>query len=367
MKTSFLFSLTIIIINLFYGLGSYGLLNNNEGLYAEVAREMLISGNWVIPHLNGVPYIEKPPLLYWLIATCFSIFGVSEFSARLVTTVSGFGLLWILWNFSKTYFDRKTADQSFLMLGTSLGFIAFSRMVYFDVLFAFFLTLTLTLAYRWYDSEKRHFLWGTYTALGFAILTKGFVALACVGVVGALFFALEKPGWAKIRQCFSFRGICLLFLFTAPWHIAASYQHEGFAWWYFINEHVLRFLGLREPKDYYSGPWYYYLVRMPLYIFPWTFWLPLLWQKIKHDRLINFLWAWLGGTLLFFSLSKAKANYYMVIGLPPLILWLSICLSKKWNNFGRLRRRAFYGTALFLAVFIPVILHGSVWWTQSII
>ncbi|MCP4923573.1 MAG: phospholipid carrier-dependent glycosyltransferase [bacterium] len=262
MKFSFLFPLFAVGIALFYGLGSYGLLNNNEGLYAEVAREMLASGDWIIPHLNGVPYIEKPPLLYWLLACSFSLFGVSEFSARLVTTSAGFGLLWVLWSFARTTLDRDTANRSCLMLGTSLGFIVFARMVYFDVLFALFLTLALTLAYRWYVLEKRTLLWGAYATLGLGILTKGFVALACVGIVGGLFFILDRPGWAKIRCCFSLRGILVLLVLTVPWHIAASFQHEGFAWWYFINEHVLRFVGLREPKDYYSGTWYYYLVSM---------------------------------------------------------------------------------------------------------
>lgn len=314
----------IIVSIFFFALGSYPLLNNNEGLYAEIPKEMLESGNWIIPYLNDVIYIEKPPLLYWLIALSYQTFGVSEWSARLIPATSGiFTCLIILWFSLKLNLQKLNWLSSFI-LSTSFGYIICSRMVFFDILLTFFVTTSLLFFYLWFKEEKLTFLRISYISLALAVLSKGLVAIILAGGVVLIFFVIEKVSLKKIKTFFDLTSILLFLLITLPWHIAAIIQEEGFAWFFFVNEHFLRFLGLKEPKDFYSGAIYYYLIKIPLYLFPWSLFLFILLKKTTlSSKLARFCWIWILFFLAFFSLSTAKANYYLILGLPPLTLLLA--------------------------------------------
>jgi 4-amino-4-deoxy-L-arabinose transferase-like glycosyltransferase len=324
----------------YYALGSYPLLNNNEGLYAEIPREMLSSGNWLIPHLNGVLYIEKPPLLYWLIALNYKFFGISEWSARAIPATAGLATCLSLLFFSLRQKIAKIYWLPSFILATSLGYVVTARIVMFDCLFTCFITASLLLLYLWATQGHSKYLRFAYASLALAVLTKGLVALILVGgVVLALLFFIKSPGskWTKIKALFDPLALLIFLAIVLPWHIAASLQQDGFAWFYFINEHFLRFLGLREPRDYYGGPFYYYFIRIPLYLFPWSWFLLALCKRTKnkcsfaprlqpiqllscHDNqpFIKFCWVWFLFFLFFFSISAAKANYYLVAAFPPL-------------------------------------------------
>ncbi len=342
------------------GLTSYGILNNNEGLYAQIGWETLTGGHWVIPHLNGVPYIEKPPLLYWLLAFSFKIFGKTVFAARCVPSL--FGALTV---FSWIWFGHRIQQKllgfwAAFLLSTSLGFIVFSRMVFFDIVLTFFLSLSLFHFYLAYHSRSRLNLFLMWGLLALAILTKGFVALLLWGGITTLFILLERA-WNFLLFLLNPLGIALFLAIVAPWHIAASYENHHFAWFYFINEHVMRFLDLRIPKDYYTGSVFYYLPRLWAYLLPWgaifpffllkkTAWINL-WRaltgKKSLDPFLKFLWIWFGVIFVFFSCSRAKANYYMIAAVPPLcgcIAW--------WFQHISHRLRWAVGFVLFNAMLI---------------
>lgn len=323
----FLTFITLFIF--FYRLGAYGLFDNNEGLYAEIAHEILLSGNFVIPTLNGAPYIEKPPLLYWLIAVSFKVFGVGEYSARMVPALAGFSTVWGVYFFMRRFKSTHAAFYSAVMLTTSIGFITFSHMIFFDVLLTCFLTFALLFYFEWWRTTEQKNLITFYIFMAAAVMTKGGVALVLVGTTLIAFWIVERRGWSWVFNSFNPLGILLFLVFVAPWHVMASFQDPNFLHFYFINEHVYRFLDIREPRDYYRGPWYYYLHRLALYLLPW---LPFLGcrtssnNNIEHRSLIRFLLCWMIVFLCFFSLSKAKANYYIVTLMPAIFLYFGLQL-----------------------------------------
>ncbi|MGE5650766.1 MAG: ArnT family glycosyltransferase [Bacillota bacterium] len=324
------------------GLGGFGILDNNEGLYAEIPREMLASHDWrlwVIPHLNGLPYMEKPPLLYWLTALSFALFGQSEWAARLVPAASSLSCVAMLLRFGGVVRRPQAARLAALMFVSGVGVTAMSHVLMFDMLLTALLTAALMFGYRFLQEEKPVWLRWSYAFLALALLAKGFVALILYGLVVVIFVAASGGSLAGfLRRCASLfdpRALLVFVLIAAPWHIAASMTEPIFAWFYFINEHVLRFLGKREPHDYYSGGWWYYLPRMAIYLFPWSFLLfGMAVSRRKHARpeeglLKRFLFvAWLV-PLLFFSVSSAKANYYLVAVMPFAAFHLALALEER--------------------------------------
>ncbi len=324
-----------IAIGFYVGLGGYPLSNNNEGLYAEVAREMLLTGNYIIPHLNFVPYIEKPPLLYWLIALSYHVFGVTTWAARLIPASCGaLTIVCLLWLGQKIGRARE-AWLTAVILATSLGYIVIARIVFFDMLLTACLTVTLSLFYVWWQTDKKYYLRSAYIFLGLGVLSKGLLILVLVFAISVtfLFICRQKK---RILSLFDFWGIILFLAIVLPWHVAANIQYPGFFRDYFINEQVLRFLNERIPHDYYQGPIYYYIPRILAYLLPWSLLLPLLCKRhpMKNndtDKLALFLWLWFIVPLVFFSVSQAKANYYMIIGMPALAYLLAIKINQMNN------------------------------------
>ncbi|MBS0307910.1 MAG: glycosyltransferase family 39 protein [Proteobacteria bacterium] len=323
-------------------LGSSAILDNNEGLYAEIPREMLAAHDWrawIIPHLNGLPYMEKPPLLYWLTALSFAVFGVSEWSARLVPALSSLACVALLLWFGRTLARPQAGRLAAIVFVSGIGVTAMSRVLMFDMLLTALLTAALMHAYLYFLHQRAAHLRWSYACLALALLAKGLVALILFGLVLVSWRILvsRSPAaiWRDVIQCLEPWALLVFLVIAVPWHVAASMVEPIFAWFYFINEHVLRFLGQREPHDYYSGPWWYYLPRMLLYLFPWSLLLlgmlarkrQTLEPELPHLR--SFLWlAWLM-PLLFFSISSAKANYYLVAVMPFAALHLALAVEDR--------------------------------------
>ncbi len=346
-------SWSLILFACFYGLGSYPLLDHNEGMYAAIARDMLRSSNFIIPHVNGVPYLEKPPLLFWLMAASMSLFGENEWAVRLIPALALFATAWKLHRFLLRVTGLQTPGMAAaLILVTSLPLLAMARMVLCDMLMTCFLSAALIFFYEW-DAELHppgrgnKYLMGFYLCLALAVMTKGFVAVILAGGTIAGFLAWQRRTLQDYLRIASPRGIVLFLCVAAPWHIAASMQEPGFAWFYFINEHVLRFLNMREPHDYYTGHVWYYLPRIFGYLIPWTLFLlllpplrrragvggklqaplPLTPSLKGRGNIYRFLWSWFLFCLIFFSAAGGKANYYMIAGMPPLIMLLALQLT----------------------------------------
>jgi 4-amino-4-deoxy-L-arabinose transferase-like glycosyltransferase len=196
-----------------------------------------------------------------------------------------------------------------------------------------------------------------------AVLTKGLVALAIAGPVVLLFLLVTGTPRARYLRMLDPLGVALFLLVGLPWHVAAALQRSDFLWYYFVNEHFLRYVGLREPHDYYSGPIYYYVPRIFLYLAPWSILLPaLLWRRRRArgsgDRLGTFLWIWVAVIFVLFSLSSAKANYYLVTAAPPLALLLGQRLTS-WALGRRVAPLQWFAAVSVAAIAVAIgVVHG---------
>jgi 4-amino-4-deoxy-L-arabinose transferase-like glycosyltransferase len=337
-------ALAIPLFYLLFGLDAVGILNNEEGIYAEIAREMLESGRYVIPHLNGVPYIEKPPLLYYLLALAMAHLGATELVLRLVPAAAGMlTLLAVTW-FARQHGRRGSAVLAPLMLGSSAGFIAMSDVVMPDILLCALMTLALLSVFVALERRHRGYLYLSYAFLAGATLAKGLVAVALFSLVIAVYvLAAQRGEWRSLLRFVAMTPALLVFFaVSAPWHIAAALELPEFSWFYFVNEHLLRFLGMREPRDFYSGSLAYHLPRLVLFFFPWVFvLLPLMFRRRERgapgDRAAIFLWTCVLVPVVFFSLSQAKANYYVVLCLPFLALLTAFAVEAELRGGARIR------------------------------
>jgi 4-amino-4-deoxy-L-arabinose transferase-like glycosyltransferase len=356
--------LLLISVNIFYGLGAYPLADNNEGLYAEIAREILQTGQWIIPHVNGVPYLEKPPLLYWLMAACFKLGGINEWMARLVPALSA--LFTVLLPLTLLRFTERPRAYwlASVIMASSLGFAVIAHIVFFDMLLTLWISLSLIYFYQWWLTDSKFCLRIAYMALGLAILSKGFSALVLIPGIVLITLLWNKVSLKKFLKLFDVVGIALLLLLTVPWHVLAMQHQTYFAWQYFVNEHWLRFLNQRIPHDYYNGPWYYHSVRILILFLPWSLLLPLLAKRrvstpLATLQLTRLLWAWVLLPLLFFSLSAAKANYYMVVCLPALALLLGLSLDSLMTH------RSFICLQAVALLSIPMLITLNIWASRA--
>ena len=257
-----------------------GLLDDADSTHAEAAREMVASGDYVTLHINGVRYLEKAPLPYWLVAFSYKILGVNEFSTRLpmVLSIMLLGLLAFAWG--RRAFGERTGIYAALFVYTCAGVYLFTRILIPEVLLSlliagslyFFLTALEAgvAAWRWYAG---------YTLVALGVLTKGLIALV-FPCAAASFFLLITGDWRRWREFRLISGFALFLAVAAPWHILAGLrnpgtaEHHGFFWFYFVNEHFLRFLGKRYPRDYNKLPATLYWSLHLVWLFPWSLYLP---------------------------------------------------------------------------------------------
>jgi hypothetical protein len=343
---------------LLYGLDAYGVLNNNEALYAEMAREMLESGSFGVPTLNGVPYLEKPPLLAWLVAAVTALFGSSEIALRCVPVAASAALIFATARFAAARARPAAGWLAGLILASSFCQLIVQRTLLPDVLLALFFSLSMGAFYEWHRTRDRTALVLSYGALGLAFLAKGFVALALGGLVFVAFGALAQRAW-RMRDLAAAPAVAVLLLAVVPWPLWLGIKNPEYAWFFIVNEHVLRFLGTREPHDYYTGPAYYYLPRILMFLFPWSAFMPLLFVRLRRraagmQDLEKLAWIWFAACLVFFSASEAKANYYMTVAMPPLAFLLAL-------RIAALVERADRWTFVGVAVFIAAGVAGSAW------
>jgi 4-amino-4-deoxy-L-arabinose transferase-like glycosyltransferase len=307
----------------YFGLSAYAILDMNEGLYAEVAREMLMNHHFIIPYLNNVPYLEKPPLFYWLLLSSYRIFGINDFAVRVVpSTLTALTCLSFLY-LGHAVKAPRTGWLASLILLSSLVFIMIGRTVFFDMLLTFCITITLFSFYLWYQENRQKYLYISYMFLALAILTKGFLALVLLPSIIFVYLWLMKTEKSRYFALLDRKAIILFLMIVLPWHLLAMAVQAGFTWEYFINNQLLRFFNSRLPHDYHTGPIYFYIPRVIAYLLPWSLFLPFLvpWPlrlRRPFDPLKTLLWIWFIIPFIFFSLSGDKGDYYMVIATPPL-------------------------------------------------
>lgn len=310
----------------FVFLSSYALWDPDEGRYAEIPREMLASGDWITPRLNGIKYFEKPPLQYWATAVAFEVFGESEWSSRLWTAGTGFlGCVLTGWLGRRVY-GAEVGLSSAIVLGGSVLYALLGHINTLDMGLCFALQLALSglvcLA-RWPDDRRSVRLGASLLASGVALgfLLKGLVALLVPGAV-AVSYMLVSRDWRMAVRARPHWTALALGLTAGPWLIAVSGRNPGFLEFFFVHEHLARFL--TKVHDRYQSPLFFVPVLLIGFL-PWTPLLPAMvlrgWRACRSgDRVILLLCSWALFVFVFFSASQSKLVPYILPMLPALAL-----------------------------------------------
>jgi 4-amino-4-deoxy-L-arabinose transferase-like glycosyltransferase len=334
---------------------SPGLQDDADSTHAEAAREMYVTHDFVTLKINGNRYLEKAPLMYWVVALSYFFFGVNEFAAHLPVAVSMLLLVLLAMRWGRRAFGESAAVYGGLFMATTAGCFLFTRILipesslslFIAAAFYFFATaLEDRVAWRWYAA---------YASMALAVLTKGLLVLVVVGGAAFLYIAISSE-WRRWREFRLFTGLLLFLVIAAPWHILAGIRNPHFFWFYFVNEHFMRFLGKRIPKDYNKQTNSLYWTLHLVWLFPWSLYLPVALRRPvanwiarrkqtqpapaqplnfrSRTQLLCLLWA--GVTLVFFSFSTNQ-EYYTFPAYFPILLLIAERLSdeeewgaKKW-------------------------------------
>ena len=336
------------------------LMDDVDAVQAQIARNMLTSGDWVTARLDGVVYLEKAPLVYWLIALSYKIFGAHDWAARIPIAVSSIALALLTMAFGSWALGKRAGFYAGLCMSTCIGLFLFTRILIPDVI----LTLTVALAMwaflRALDENEAHpRFWAFVLAvnLGLGLLLKSLIgvlfpvaAIAIyLGITGQLFSA---GAWRRLHPI---GGFAIILLVAAPWHILATLrnppyfaftlhsgpgQYHGFLWFFFINEQLLRFLNLRYPRDYNTVPRLYFWLFHLVWLFPWSVYFPAIAKlsfkptdRAGRTRLLAL--CWVGFVLVFFTFSTTQ-EYYSMPCYPALALLLGSAMASEnsWINRG---------------------------------
>jgi 4-amino-4-deoxy-L-arabinose transferase-like glycosyltransferase len=332
-----------------------------DAVQAQIARNMLASGDWVTARLDGVAYLEKAPLIYWAIAGCYKLFGVHDWTARIPVVLASILLSLLTAMFGAWAFGRRAGMFAGLSISTCVGLFLFTRIQVPDVM----LTGTTALAMWAFlrvldDSEPHPRLWAVILAVCMAagLLLKSLVGMLFPVATGLIYLTLtgrlfNAQTWRRLRP---FSGTLIILTIAAPWHILAAIrnpplweftmrsapgEYHGFLWFFFINEQLLRFLNMRYPRDYSTVPRALFWSLHLLWLFPWSVYLPAVIRlggfkpadRAGQTRLLAL--CWIGFILVFFTFSTTQ-EYYSMPCYPALALLLGSAMAAggKWVQWG---------------------------------
>lgn len=311
----------------FAGLGLRPLGEPDEARYAEVAREMLASGNWLTPKLDGFNFFDKPVLHYWATGIFYALFGVHEWTARLWVALTGLLSIAAVGWASRRLYGTRTGWIAALVLGSMLLFVAGAHINTLDMGVAAFLAIAICLFLvaqfdpRAGQQRVRLNLLG-WESLALAVLSKGLIGVVFPAIT-LLVFMLWERDWSILRRMTMGWGVLLLLLIAAPWFIAISYRHPDFFDYFFINEHFRRFLTNAYDRD---RAWWFFIPVALLGLFPWVVFLPVSragWQSVCTGSSERFLLCWILVVFVFFSASHSKLPLYILPIFPALAMLIA--------------------------------------------
>lgn len=249
-----------------------GLQDDADSTHAEAAREMAVTHDYVTLKVNGNRYLEKAPLMYWLVSLSYSAFGVNEFATRLPTALAMLGLTLLAMNWARRALGQRAGVYAGLFVATGAGYYLFTRILIPEAILSLFIAGSFYCFLTALQDENVWRWYGGYACLALAVLTKGLLALVVVGFAMLVFLAVSGA-WREWRRFRMVTGLILFFAIAAPWHVLAGIRNPGFFWFYFVNEHFMRFLGKRIPMDYNKQTNSLYWSLHLVWLFPWSLYL----------------------------------------------------------------------------------------------
>ena len=349
------------VIATFFGLallylahiGTRPLANPDEGRYASIGAEILRTNEWIVPHLNGLIYFEKPPLGYWLTALGEKIFGVTLFGARFFNAFATLLTCLVLYGFCRCFLSKKVGLYAVVLYGTSGLAFGLSQVLTLDNFLTFFLTTTLLLFASGFleEDEKRarYCFYGAYGLMALTVLTKGLIGIVFPLLIGFPWLLLTG-NIKKLKRARLFRGTLLFLLIAVPWHIAVQRKYECFFDFYFWHEHFERYLTNSHLR---GKPWYFLPAAFLCGLMPWTFFLPRLTKNAffgtrdRERQIVLFASLWMFGVVGFFACSHSQLIPYILPAVPAACLLMAIGLEK--SDVKNLRLECLLWALAFLA------------------
>jgi 4-amino-4-deoxy-L-arabinose transferase-like glycosyltransferase len=354
-KKDITFLILLFGIAFFQCLGRMPLFEPDEGRYAEISREMLERGDFITPFLNYVKYFEKPPLLYWLNALSFTLFGQNEFAARFPGALMGLLTVLLTYHIGRKLFRRPAGLLAALILGTSTGFLLQARLDITDMI----LTCTLSAALAFFflaarEGEPRKTLYYHlfYLCAALAILAKGMIGIVFPAAI-IFFYLLIFKRWRILGEMRPLTGIPLFLLVAAPWFIVVSLRNPEFARFFFIHEHIERFL--TKIHGHYK-PFWYFIPVLAGTMLPWSFFIPAAMKGVWKERLSSegesrlYLALWALLIFLFFSKSDSKLIPYILPIFPPLALLMGSAFASMADTIAKPMKTSGYIIAVILTL-----------------
>ena len=312
-----------------------------DAAHAMVSQEMLLRHDYVVPYMDGLRYLIRPPMHYWLVAAAYQLLGESEFATRLPLGLAVVGIVLLTFEFGRRFFSDRVGFYGGLAIATSVGMFIYTRNMIPEALYTLAFEGIFYLFLRaWTGSlDQRVGYWGAAALCAAAVMTRALIGLVFPGAAIVAFITMSR-GWRRWRELRLFSTSAVFLALAAPWHILAAMRTPGFVWAFFINEHINRALGRRLPHDYGAVPLWAWWSAHLVWLFPWSFFFPLALRELprpsrwgkdtdlaSQGRLM--LLAWAGVILLFFTLeSGSRLEYYSFSAWPAMCLLLGLGISR---------------------------------------
>lgn len=326
-KKDFLLLFLIILGFFCIGLGERAYITPSEARYIEIPRQMLVTGDWLTPHINGVQYFEKPPLFYWIQAF-FLQFGESEFYGRIATSIVVTLTCLATYATGRLLYGRRAGLLAAFALATSILGYGLSRVAMLDAPVTLFLTCAIAsflfAQKTTVKTGKARFYYLMYAFAALAMMTKGLIGIVIPALVIGGWIALTK-NWSILLKAKLPTGLLLFLSVAAPWHILMQMQHPDFFDFYFIHEHFTRFLTNEHKR---TAPWWFFIAITTVGALPWL--LALFRKKISLSTDNIFLCLWIIIPLIFFSTSHSKLVPYIFPIFPPIFVLIGKALADWW-------------------------------------
>jgi len=368
-RSAILLLIVALAVIWFVPLGWRHLLPSDEGRYAEMAREMLASGDWITPRYNGYKYFEKPPLQTWMNALTFAWFGLGEWQARLYTALTGFAGVLLIGFTGARVFNAATGFFAAVVLACAPYWNLMGHFNTLDMALSFWMELTLCallLAQRpnLPTRAARLWMWVCWGAMALAVLSKGLIGLILPGAVLVLYTVIARD-WAIWKRLYLVSGLIVFFAIVSPWFILVQQRNPEFFNFFFVVQQFQRYL---TPAQNRPGPFYYFVPVMLVGFLPW---LSVSAQSVRHALRapnqpngfapVTLMLVWSVFIFLFFSASHSKLISYTLPIAPPLALiiglYLPLVTRKQWNR--HLAGYALLAVALMAGSFVLTRLGDS--------
>ncbi len=345
--------------------GGRAVIDYDEGYYSQAALHMAERGDWVTPYANGVRFLEKPPLMYWLTGASFRLFGFNEFALRLPTAIGVIAVVWLVMRIARRAAGERAAIIAGFCISCSAGTYLFTRETLHDIWLVLFVTLAVYAFFEWYLDPLRSLGPALlfYVAMAGAVMTKSLVGIAFPAGIAVAFFLFMRE-WPEWRTLHLLPGGLLFFVLVLPWHWWAALRNPGFLYYFFGNEQFLRFLGRHDPPVLWSLPLLTFWALILVWIFPWTVFLPAAFAASRQpaDRnqrtLVKLTLAWLAVILGFFSISGRLEHYSFPV-LPAFSLLIGMALGRTEES--RSVRWGFRGLAILGVLILTAAAGAGIW------